>query len=84
MLYSAYPNPFNPSTSIKFDIASTAHVDIKVFDISGNYIDQLLSEVMTPGNHEIKWDAKNLPSGVYLVYMNAGSEVFTEKVLLLK
>ena len=84
MLYSAYPNPFNPTTSIKFDIASVSKVNIQIYDMNGNYVDELLSNTMAPGNYEVVWNAQGVPSGVYFVYMNTGSQIFTEKVLLLK
>ena len=83
-LYSAYPNPFNPATSIKFDIATTTDVNIQILDISGKHVDQILYSTMVPGSYEVQWNAEGIPSGVYFVYMNVGSQIFSEKVLLVK
>ena len=84
MLYSAYPNPFNPTTTVKFVISKISSVDINIYDMNGNFIDNLVSTSMMPGKYEVIWDASNLPSGVYLIHMNTLNEVFTEKVLLVK
>ena len=84
MLYSAYPNPFNPSTTVKFDVSKVSNVDINVYDMNGNFIDNLVSKNMMPGKYEITWDAFGLPSGVYLIHMHTLDGSFTEKVLLVK
>ena len=83
-LYSAYPNPFNPSTAIKFDISKASNVNIEIYDSNGSYVESVLSNTMIPGSYEIIWNASGLPSGIYFIHMNVGSDMFTEKVLLLK
>ena len=58
--------------------------NIEIFDVSGNHVEQILSNVINPGTYEIQWNAQGLPSGVYFIHMNTGNLIFTEKVLLLK
>lgn len=79
-----YPNPFNPSTSISFTLAKSTFVTLKIFNILGNEITTLANQVMPSGKHEIKFDANNLPSGVYLYTLTAGNFVDTKKMLMMK
>ena len=79
-----YPNPFNPSTSISFTLTKSTFVRLKIFNILGNEVTTLLNQVMPGGRHEIKFDANNLPSGVYLYTISAGDFVDTKKMLLMK
>jgi len=79
-----YPNPFNPSTSISFTIIKSTFVTLKIFNILGNEITTLVNQVMPGGKHKIKFDANNLPSGVYLYTLKAGDFVDTKKMLLMK
>lgn len=77
-LYNNYPNPFNPSTQIKFNIPEHSIVTLKVYNILGKEIATLLDKEMSPGNYSINWEAKEsngllLPSGVYLIRFNAKS-----------
>lgn len=75
-LHNNYPNPFNPSTQIKFSIPEPSNVTIKIYDILGKEITTLLDKEISPGSYNINWEAKDsygqsLPSGVYLVRLNA-------------
>ena len=79
-----YPNPFNPTTMIKYSIANSQFVTIKVYDILGNEIANLVNEEKPPGNHKVKFDGSNLPSGVYFYRLQAGSFSQTKKLLSLK
>jgi len=79
-----YPNPFNPSTTITFDLAQTNYVTITVFDLQGKTISNIVSDVYPAGRYSVKWNAINLPSGIYFYRMNAGSFVQTRKLILLK
>jgi hypothetical protein len=85
------PNPFNPSTKIRYSVPQHSNVVIKVFDILGNEIETLVNEVKTVGTYELTWYAENLPSGIYLYRIQAlptgrqtGSFVETKKMILLK
>ena len=85
-LYNPFPNPFNPNTSIRFDI----HVDarnvsrIQIFDITGRLVDTLIEDILEPGIHEIQWNGSNQPSGVYFVVLEIGNHAQTQKLILLK
>ena len=79
-----YPNPFNPSTTINFQIANSEFVSLKVFDILGREVTSLLNEQKSPGTYSVQFDAKNLPSGVYVYQLRTGSSLETKKMLLLK
>lgn len=79
-----FPNPFNPRTKIRYSIPQTSTVVIKVFDILGNEIETLVDEEKNTGTYEITWYAENLPSGVYICRLQAGSFVETKKMVLLR
>jgi len=88
-LYNNYPNPFNPSTTIRFDIASESFVSMKVIDILGREVVTLVNENKMPGKYQIRWSGKNnsykqLPSGVYFVRLQAGSFTSLKKITLIK
>jgi hypothetical protein len=84
-----FPNPFNPSTKIKFSIPrsdnkETSTVKLVVYDILGNEITTLVNEPKLPGNYEINFDGKNLSSGVYYYKLAAGSNTEIKKMILVK
>ncbi len=88
-LYQAYPNPFNPSTTISFNLKATSFVKIDIFNIRGNKVCTLLSEHMNSGNHSLIWNGKDLnnkicSSGIYFYQMTAGNYQKTRKLLMLK
>ena len=83
-LYQNYPNPFNPSTRIDYQLPASALVIVKVFDILGKEIETLVDEHQNAGNHSVLFNASNLPSGVYLYKIKAGTYHDTKKLLLLK
>lgn len=84
LLGNAYPNPFNPSTVIPFELRASGEVFMTVVDSVGRTVDVLIQGRMTAGRHEIQWNAGSLPSGVYLIRLDAGGEVHTQKVTLVK
>ncbi len=79
-----YPNPFNPSTTISFTLAGTQYTSLKVYDLLGREVSVLVDEVRSIGNHEVRFDASALSSGVYLYELRAGDFVQTQKMLLVK
>ncbi len=79
-----FPNPFNPTTKIKYSVPQISNVIIKIFDILGNEIETLVNEQRQTGTYEIKWYAENLPSGVYFYQLKTGSFVETKKMVLMK
>ncbi len=84
VLHPAYPNPFNPSTTISFELARASHVSLSVFDITGREVASLLDETRSAGSYEIAFDGTTLPSGVYLYRLQTGEFSQTRKMLLLK
>ena len=83
-LHSVYPNPFNPITTIAYEVPNTSQVTIIIYDISGREAAQLVNSEIAQGFHTIDWNATNHASGAYFVKMVAGSFVQTKKMILLK
>jgi len=84
-LYSNYPNPFNPVTTIRFDVVEAQHAtSLQIFDITGRMVETLVNEKLEPGQHIIQWNASQHSSGVYFLRMNAVSFAKTQKMILLK
>jgi hypothetical protein len=83
-LEQCYPNPFNPSTKIKYSIPQSSSVVIKVFDILGKEIETLVNEEKPARSYEVEFNATNLPSGVYFYQLISGNFVETKKMILLK
>jgi hypothetical protein len=79
-----YPNPFNPSTAIKFDIAKSGFVKLKVYDISGKVVDELVNENLNAGTYSYNFLAKNLSSGMYFYTLEANGFKNTKKLMLIK
>ncbi len=88
-LYQNSPNPFNPSTTIKFYLANTAEVTIKIYDMLGREVRTLINEETTAGNHIVYWNGRDsrgraVSSGIYLYRLTAGNFSETKKMNLLK
>jgi hypothetical protein len=83
-LYANYPNPFNPSTKIRYAISQTAFTSLKVYSILGEEVATLINEEKTPGVYEVNFDATNLTSGTYLYKLQAGNYTETKKMVILK
>lgn len=83
-LYPNYPNPFNPSTTIRFDLPRRATVSLAVFNLLGQRVATLLSGEIAAGEHRIAWNTGDLASGTYLARLKTDSATFTQKLLLVK
>lgn len=83
-LYNNYPNPFNPSTQIRYDIPNSALVTLSVFDLSGKLVKTIVNEVKTAGSYSVEFDATGLSSGIYLYRLKAGSYTNVQKMTLVK
>ncbi len=83
-LFQNYPNPFNPATTIKYKLPEDSYVRIIIYDILGNKVKELVNAYRKAGNYRVKWDAKNLASGIYFYSMQAGDFRDTKKLLFLK
>jgi C-terminal processing protease CtpA/Prc len=79
-----YPNPFNPVTKIKFSLAKTEFVSVKVYDALGREITALVNDIQKPGIYEIEWNASNYASGIYYLKLNTPGFSDTKKMILLK
>jgi hypothetical protein len=79
-----FPNPFNPSTTIRFSIPEANLVSVKVFNLLGEEVTILINREMTAGIHEVNFNASALPTGVYFYTLRAGDFVTTKKMLLIK
>ena len=83
-LESAYPNPFNPITTLSFSLPESQEVMLQVYNLQGRVIETLINSNMEAGYHTMQWNADNHASGVYFVKMIAGQYVNTQKLMLLK
>jgi photosystem II stability/assembly factor-like uncharacterized protein len=79
-----YPNPFNPSTVINFTIPEAQVVKLRVFDVLGREVAQLVNTKMNAGSYDIEWNAKNITSGVYFYKLEAGNYTDVKKMILVK
>jgi hypothetical protein len=89
-LENAYPNPFNPSTKIRFSLPNNEKVRLEIYDIKGKLVNSLIdSEFISAGSHESSWNGKNnrgekVASGIYLARITTGNYIQTIKLNLLK
>lgn len=79
-----YPNPFNPSTTIRFELSSHSAVTLEVFDQMGRKVRTLIDKTMPAGSHDVTFDASGLSSGLYITRLTAGQTIDSRKLLLLK
>ncbi|MFA4839903.1 MAG: CotH kinase family protein, partial [Candidatus Neomarinimicrobiota bacterium] len=83
-LKSIYPNPFNPRTTIRFDLPKEVFVTLTVYDLTGKEVTNLVRRKMSAGYHSVVFDASGLPSTIYICVLRAGNETQVRKMLLLK
>ncbi len=83
-LHQNFPNPFNPSTTIDFDVPVVSNVSLRIFDLLGRQVAVVADGMYQPGRHEIVWNAEGLSSGVYIYRMQAAGFVQNRKLILLK
>ena len=83
-LHEAYPNPFNSSTTIRFDLPRNSHVSITLTDLTGRRVATLLEDRLNTGRHRLTWDAKDYPTGVYLCRMEADGFRKVRKMVLVR
>ncbi|MDP4117547.1 MAG: T9SS type A sorting domain-containing protein, partial [Bacteroidota bacterium] len=84
MLENNFPNPFNPETTIRYNVSVETNVSLRVYDLLGREVETLFSGRQSSGNHEYKFEGKNLSSGVYFYQLKAGNTVQTKKMMLIK
>ena len=88
-LYQNSPNPFNPSTAIKFDLANNEHVALKIYNVAGRLVRTLVDGKMVRGRHSVEWNGRGdstlqLASGIYIYKLEAGGFTATRKLVLMK
>jgi hypothetical protein len=83
-LGAAYPNPFNPSTSIALDVSDAGNVNVAIYNLMGQTVSTLAEGFMNAGSYTLTWDASNQVSGMYLVRAETAGFVSTQKLLLIK
>ena len=83
-LFVNFPNPFNPVTTIRFELPKPANVILKIFDVRGRLIEKLLEQRLSAGLHEVNWQAARYSSGVYFCNLNVEGKTFVHKMMFLK
>lgn len=84
LLHQNYPNPFNSSTNITFSLSAPNFTTLRIFNILGQPIATLFSQYLSPGSYSIKWDAMNIPSGIYFYQLYSVNFTQSKKLLLTK
>jgi len=83
-LNNVFPNPFNPATTISFDVNKTGKVTLNVYNVSGQLVETLVNATMNAGSHQVVWNAKNHSSGVYIVRLISNGLTDTRKITFMK
>jgi hypothetical protein len=83
-LSKAYPNPFNPSTTISYDVPSDMDISLVVYDVRGRMVAELANGMREAGRYDVIWNAENQSSGVYFMKLVAGNTMKTQKIMLVK
>ena len=83
-LEANYPNPFNPTTAISYQLSASSNVDLSIFDMNGKEVATLVNGSKPVGYHSVKWDASNVSSGIYFYRLQAGDFVDTKKMVFMK
>ncbi len=81
---SAYPNPFNSTLSIQYDVPTPAQVTLNVYDLTGRVVTTLVNGIQPSGSHSTSWQADNFPSGLYFLNLRSGTHSESRKIVLLK
>jgi hypothetical protein len=83
-VYPAYPNPFNPATTIRYYLPKNSQVKLDVYDLMGQKVSTLVNAVQTQGIHEARFNASALASGVYFYKFESTNKIITGKLILMK
>ena len=88
-LSNAYPNPFNPTTTIEFDIPKAENISLAIYDISGRKINEIVNGNYTPGKYSVVWDSKDMygkevSSGLYIYQFISSEKNISKKLILLR
>ncbi len=80
----AYPNPFNPVTTLRFSLPSEVKVILEIYDINSRLVKEMQRYIMEVGYHSVAWNAQSTASGIYFVKLHAGEFLKTQKLMLVK
>jgi flagellar hook assembly protein FlgD len=83
-LSTAYPNPFNPSTSFDLNMSSTEMVSVGVYNVMGQLVSTIHSGELAAGVHSFTWNGSDIASGAYFIKATTATNVATQKVMLMK
>ena len=83
-LSKAYPNPFNPSTAISYDVPSDMNISLVVYDVRGRMVAELANGMRLQGRYDVIWNAENQSSGVYFMKLVTDNNMKTQKMMLVK
>ena len=88
-LHPNFPNPFNPTTMITYDLADASDVQLNIYDLMGRNINKVVNQNQSAGRHFVIWNANDylgnqVSAGVYLYRLQAGNKIFTRKMILMK
>ena len=83
-LGNAYPNPFNPSTMLSYDVPADMNVSLSIYDMRGRMVSELVNDMREQGSYNVTWNADQNASGIYMIKLIAGSTVQTQKIMLVK
>jgi hypothetical protein len=83
-LYQNFPNPFNPSTTIRFSIPEAGIVNLSIYNLLGEKVGEVLNRELVSGSYEFTYDASSLSSGIYFYTIKAGNYSATKKMMLIK
>ena len=79
-----YPNPFNPATVISYQLPASSLVSLDVFDMTGRKVATLVNGQVPAGEHQVTFNAASLSSGMYMYRLQAGTQIMTKKMMLVK
>jgi hypothetical protein len=84
VLYGAYPNPLNPTTTINYEIREASNARLDIYNISGQFVETLADKYHLAGAYKVKWDASKYSSGIYIYRLKVGDKHISRKMLLIK
>ena len=82
LISQSYPNPFNPYTTISYQLPKTSYVELIIYNLLGQKVATLIDREMSAGSHSDRWDAQNVPSGIYFLKMDVGNNSIVKKALV--
>jgi uncharacterized lipoprotein YddW (UPF0748 family) len=84
VLKQNYPNPFNPTTKISFSLPESGFTSIKIYNLLGQQVEELLNRELSAGHYKFEFNAENYPSGIYIYVLHSGSHILSRKMILVK